>query len=91
MNIWDTFKSKVAESVNHVADSVSLEVSRTRNNAADVVAQVGAGASITAAASVGASGNAYQKIQTVGADYRTWIALGVLILVVFYFILRRKK
>lgn len=91
LNILDAFKAKVSEAVSNVTASVASNVNGVRDAAADAIAEAGTGSSVALAAKVGSQGNIYTKIQAIGADWRTWALLGVSILVVFYFIVRRKK
>lgn len=91
LNILDAFKAKVSEAASNVAASVASNVNGVRDAAADAIAEAGTGSSVALAAKVGSQGNIYTKIQAIGADWRTWALLGVSILVVFYFIVRRKK
>ena len=91
MNIWGTFTDRLTSAAHNLAADVGVETNDARNAAADLVAQAGAGASITAAAAVGAHDNVYTKIQQVGADWRSWLALFVAVLIVFYAILRSQR
>lgn len=94
LNIWQSFTGHVAEAVDNVAASVSAQGDKVRDAAADVVAKVGLGigaGAVDAAANIGSTGNKYQVIQKVGKDWRTWAILGLAILVVFFFIVRKHK
>lgn len=89
-DVWQNVKSSAQSAASDLAADFAKESANVRNDTADAIARAGAQITIGTAAAVGAPGNKYQTVQTVLADWRIWLALVVAILVVVYFVSRKR-